>query len=192
MPEQRRLDAAVVSVDGSPMAAELYGRLMLIHVEESVHLPDSFALHFDDPHFELFDQDKFRLGTRVQIAFRAEDDVVVVTSGEVTAISIEPGTTGRHELVVTGLDLTHRLARGPKTRTFLKMSDSDIAAKIAGEYGLDTDIDAVRETHEYVLQAGETDFAFLKRLCGRIGYDFWVSEKKFYFKHKPAGRAKPY
>src|SRR5439155_1060826 len=93
---------------------------------------------------------------------------------------------------VTGLDLTHRLARGPKTRTFLKMSDSDIAAKIAGEYGLDTDIDAVRETHEYVLQAGETDFAFLKRLCGRIGYDFWVSEKKFYFKHKPAGRAKPY
>jgi len=192
VPEQRRLDAAVVSVDGSPMAAELYGRLMLIHVEESVHLPDSFALHFDDPHFELFDQDKFRLGTRVQIAFRAEDDVVVVTSGEVTAISIEPGTTGRHELVVTGLDLTHRLARGPKTRTFLKMSDSDIAAKIAGEYGLDTDIDAVRETHEYVLQAGETDFAFLKRLCGRIGYDFWVSEKKFYFKHKPAGRAKPY
>src|SRR5437764_791566 len=136
------------------MAAELYGRLMLIHVEESVHLPDSFALHFDDPHFELFDQDKFRLGTRVQVAFRAEDDVVVVTSGEVTAISIEPGTTGRHELVVTGLDLTHRLARGPKTRTFLKMSDSDIAAKIAGEYGLDTDIDAVRETHEYVLQAG--------------------------------------
>ena len=75
MPEQRRLDAAVVSIDGSPMAAELYGRLMLVHVDESVHLPDSFALHFDDPHFDLFDQDKFRLGTRIQIAFRAEDDV---------------------------------------------------------------------------------------------------------------------
>src|SRR5256886_6002377 len=174
------------------MPTALYARLMLIHVEESVHLPDSFGLHFDDPHFELFDEDKFRLGTRVQVAFRAEDDVVVVTSGEVTAISIEPGTTGRHELVVTGLDLTHRLARGPKTRTFLKMSDSDIASRIAGEYGLNTDIDSVSETREYVLQAGETDFAFLRRLCGRIGYDFWIAEKKFYFKKKPAGRTKPY
>ncbi len=192
MPEQRRLDAAVITLDGSAMPAALYGRLMLVQVDESVHLPDSFALHFDDPHFELFDEDRFRLGTRVEIAFRAEDDVVVVTSGEVTAISVEPGTSGRHELVVTGLDLTHRLARGPKTRTFLKMTDSDIAARVAGEYGLDTDIDPVTEVREYVFQAGETDFAFLKRLCGRIGYDFWIAEKKFFFKHKPAGRAKPY
>jgi uncharacterized protein involved in type VI secretion and phage assembly len=192
VPEQRRLDVAVIKVDGSPMTAALYGRLMLVHVDESVHLPDSFSLHFDDPHFELFDEDKFRLGTRIEIAFRAEDDVVVVTSGEVTAISVELGTTGRHELVVTGLDLTHRLARGPKTRTFLKMTDSDIASRIASEYSLDTDIDPVTEAREYVLQAGETDFAFLKRLCTRIGYDFWIAEKKFFFKHKPAGRAKPY
>jgi uncharacterized protein involved in type VI secretion and phage assembly len=192
VPEKRRLDAAVITIDGTAMTAALYGRLMLVQVDESVHLPDSFALHFDDPHFELFDEDRFRLGTRVEIAFRAEDDVVVVTSGEVTAITMEPGVSGRHELVVTGLDLTHRLARGPKTRTFLKMTDSDIASRIASEYGLDTDIDPVTEVREYVFQAGETDFAFLKRVCGRIGYDFWIAEKKFFFKHKPAGRAKPY
>src|SRR2546430_9156423 len=165
---------------------------MLVHVEESVHLPDSFALHFDDPHFELFDEDKFRLGTRVEIAFRAEDDVVVVTSGEVTAAAAEPGVPGRHALVVPGHDLTHRLARGPKTRTFLRMTDSDIASRIAGEYGSDTDIDPVTDVREYVFQAGETDCAFRRRLCGRIGYDFWIAEKKFFFKHKPAGRTKPY
>jgi len=175
VPEQRRLDAAVVKVDGSPLPTALYARLMLVHVEESVHLPDSFALHFDDPHFELFDEDRFRLGTRIEIAFRAEDDLVVVTSGEITAISVEPGASGRHELVLTGLDLTHRLARGPKTRTFLRMTESDIAARIAGEYGLDTDIDAVSESREYVLQAGETDYAFLKRIAGRIGYDLWIA-----------------
>lgn len=192
MPEQRRLDAAVVKVDGSPLPTALYARLLLVHVEESVHLPDSFALHFDDPHFELFDEDRFRLGTRIEIAFRAEDDVVVVTSGEVTAISVEPGTSGRHELVLTGLDLTHRLARGPKTRTFLRMTESDIATRIAGEYGLDTDIDAVSEPVEYTLQAGETDYAFLKRLAGRIGYDLWIAERTFFFKQKAEGRSKPF
>src|SRR5256886_10389540 len=174
------------------MPTALYARLMLVHVEESVHLPDSFALHFDDPHFELFDEDRFRLGTRIEIAFRAEDDLVVVTSGEVTAISVEPGTSGRHELVVTGLDLTHRLARGPKTRTFLQMTESDIAGRIAGEYGLDTDIDAVSWAREYVLQAAETDYAFLKRIAGRIGYDLWIAERTFFFKRKAEGRSKPY
>jgi uncharacterized protein involved in type VI secretion and phage assembly len=192
VPEQRRLDAAVIKADGSPLPAALYGRLMLVQVEESVHLPDSFALHFDDPHFELFDEDRFRLGTRIEIAFRAEDDVVVVTSGEITAISVEPGVSGRHELVLTGLDLTHRLARGPKTRTFLRMTESDIAARIAGEYGLDTDIDGVSEARDYVLQAGETDYAFLKRIAGRIGYDVWIAERTFYFKQKAEGRNKPF
>jgi uncharacterized protein involved in type VI secretion and phage assembly len=192
VPEQRRLDAAVIKADGSPLPAQLYGRLMQVHVEESVHLPDSFALHFDDPHFELFDEDRFRLGTRIEIAFRAEDDIVVVTSGEITAISVEPGVSGRHELVLTGLDLTHRLARGPKTRTFMRMTESDIASRIAAEYGLDTDIDGVRESREYTLQAGETDYAFLKRLAGRIGYDLWIAERKFYFKRRAEGRSRPY
>src|SRR5256884_5187061 len=41
-------------------------------------------------------------------------------------------------------------------------------------------------------QAGETYFACLRRLGGRIGYDFWIAEKKFYFKKEPAGRTKPY
>src|SRR5262245_20639975 len=161
---------------------------MRVVVEESVHLPDHFALHFDDSHFELFDEDRFRLGTQVQIAFRADGDAVVVTSGEVTAISVEPGATGRHELVVTGLDLTHRLARGPKSRTFARMTDSGIAARIAGEYGLDADVDATDETREYVLQAGETDYEFLRRLAGRVGYDFWITERTFHFRRKPAGR----
>src|SRR2546421_12889223 len=157
---------------------------MLVHVEESVHLPDSFALHFDDPHFELFDEDRFRLGTRIEIAFRAEDAGVVVTSGEVTAIAVEPGVSGRHELVVTGLDLTHRLARGPKTRTFLRMTDSDIASRIAGEYGLDTDIDPVTDVREYVFQAGENDYAFLKRVAGRVGEAPWIAQGQVHFKRK--------
>src|SRR5262245_60540705 len=109
---------------------------MMVHVEESVQLPDYFILNFDDPLFELFDEDRFRLGTRIEIAFRAEGDAVVVTSGEVTAVSVEPGASGRHELVVSGLDLTHRLARGPKSRSFVNMTDGDIAGSIAGEYGL--------------------------------------------------------
>ena len=65
---------------------------------------------------------------------RADGDPVQVTAGEVTAVAVEQGAAGRHELVITGLDLTHRLTHAPKRRTFQRMSDADIARRIAAEY----------------------------------------------------------
>lgn len=187
----KRLDSVVLTVDGRPLAPELYPLVALVRVEESVQLPDFFAVHFDDPHFELFDKGTFTLGTRLEIAFRAEGDPVVVTSGEITAVAVEPGHTGRHELVLTGFDLTHRLAREPKSRSFQRVTDADIASRIAGEYGLDPDVDGTGATHDYVLQAGETDYAFLRRRAFRIGYDVWVTDRKFCFKKRPRSSATP-
>lgn len=187
----RRLDGVVLTVDGRPLAPELYPQLVLVRVEESVHLPDFFTVHFDDPHFELFDKATFTLGTRMEIAFRAEGDPVVVTAGEVTAIVVEPGVSGRHELVLTGFDLTHRMAREPKSRSFQRVTDADIASRIAGEYGLDADVDGTGATHDYVLQAGETDYAFLRRRAARIGFDVWISDRKFYFKRRPRSSETP-
>jgi phage protein D/phage baseplate assembly protein gpV len=188
---KRRLDGVVLTMDGRPLAPDLYPLVALVRVEESVHLPDYFAIHFDDPHFELFDKGTFTIGTRAEIAFRAEGDPVVVTSGEITAICVEPGASGRHELVLTGFDLTHRLARVPRSRSFQRVTDADIASRIAGEYGLDADIDGTGATHDYVLQAGETDYAFLRRRAARIGFDVWITEKKFYFKKTPRSTIAP-
>jgi phage protein D/phage baseplate assembly protein gpV len=189
--ETKRLDGVVLTVDGRPLAPELYAKIALVRVEESVHLPDFFSVHFDDPHFELFDKDAFPLGTRLEIAFRAEGDPVVVTSGEITAVVVEPGRSGRHELVLTGFDLTHRLAREPKSRSFQRVTDADIATRIAGEYGLDADVDATGASHDYVLQAGETDYAFLRRRAARIGFDVWITGRKFFFKKGPRSSASP-
>jgi uncharacterized protein involved in type VI secretion and phage assembly len=187
----KRLDGVVLTVDGRPLAPELYPRISLVRVEESVHLPDYFAVHFDDPHFELFDKGTFTLGTRLDIAFRAEGDATVVTFGEITAIAVEPGASGRHELVLTGFDLTHRMAREPKSRSFQRVTDADIANRIAGEYGLDAEVDGTGAAHDYVLQAGETDYAFLRRRATRIGFDLWISEHKLYFKKAPRSTATP-
>ena len=188
---KRRLDGVVLTMDGRPLAPELYPLVALVRVEESVQLPDYFAIHFDDPHFELFDKGSYTIGTRVEIAFRAEGDPIVVTTGEITAITVEPGASGRHELVLTGFDLTHRMARVPKSRSFQRITDADIAARIAGEYGLDVDVDGTGATHDYVLQAGETDYAFLRRRASRIGFDVWIAEKTFYFKKTPRSTATP-
>ncbi|HXJ65903.1 MAG TPA: VgrG-related protein [Actinomycetota bacterium] len=188
---ERRLDAAALTVDGADLAEALYDVLALVRVEESVHLPDAFALRFDDPHFDLFDKGTFSLGTKVDIAFSSEQELVTVTRGEVTAMTVEPGPGGRHQLVVTGLDATHRLARGPKTRSFQNMTDADIVSTIARDYDLDTDVDATPEVYEYVLQHSQTDYAFLRDRGERIGFDLYVADGTLYFKRHPESRESP-
>jgi uncharacterized protein involved in type VI secretion and phage assembly len=167
------------------LAADLYPRLRLARVEESVHLPDRFTLRFDDPVFAVFDADTFTLGTVIEVAFRTEADPLVVTEGEVTSIAVEPGASGHHELVVVGLDLGHRLARRSRTRTFAHMSDAAIARQIAAEYGLDADVHADGQSHPYVMQAGQTDWAFLRERAGRTGNDVWVTGRTMHVAPQP-------
>jgi phage protein D/phage baseplate assembly protein gpV len=180
-----------VTVDGSEFATEMYDRLALLRVEESIQLPDAFLIRIDDPHFEVFDAQTFKMGVQVEIAFQGEGQKVTVTKGEVTAISVEQGPGGRHELVLFGLDATHRLHRGPKSRTFNQMTDGDIASQIAGEYGLQTDIDTTREVHDYVVQPGLSDYTFLSARARAIGFDLWVTDQTLFFKESPRAASNP-
>lgn len=183
--DSRRIDTPVIQLDGRPLAADLYPRLRQLRVEESVQLPDRFTIRFDDADFSLFDSAVLTLGTRVQIAFRTTADPLIVTEGEVTSVSVEPGTSGSHELVAVGLDLAHRLARRPRTRTFQGMSDSAIARQVATEYGLEVDVQVRDEAQEYVMQAAQTDWAFLRERASRNGHDVWVTGRTLHMAPTP-------
>ena len=186
-----RLDGAVITVDSRQLSAELHTKLTSVRVEESVVLPDVFELRFEDAYFTLFDAKTLTVGQSVEIAMRAQGAPVRLTSGEVTSIAVEPGSGGRHELVVTGMDLSHRLARTTRRRTFSSMSDADIAGQIAREYSLQADVEATGATHDLVLQANETDLAFLRRRAARDGQTVWITEKTLHLRKRPAGQQVP-
>ena len=191
MADDAHISSVTISVDGQALSPELYLALSLVRVEESVQLPDAFVVRFSDPHFELFDQMKFKVGTKIDIAFTGKGEPVTVTKGEVTALSIEQGAGGRHELVLSGLDISHRLVKGPKTRSFQQMTDADIVSQIAGEHGFDSDIDPTGEVNEYVLQTSQSDYAFLKSRAERIGFDMWIADEVLYFKKEPRAVTAP-
>ena len=186
-----RLDGAILTVDSRQLSAELHSRLTCVRVEESVVLPDLFELRFEDAYFRLFDAKTVTVGQSVEIAMRAEGSPMRITTGEVTSISVEPGAGGRHELVVTGMDLSHRLARTTRRRTFSSMSDADIATQIAGEYSLQADVEATGITHDLVMQANETDLSFLRRRAARNGQTVWITERTLHVRRRPAGQRVP-
>ena len=77
---------------------------------------------------------------------------------------LEPHFSFGHQptFTVPGYDRRHRFGRGRKTRTFVQQKDSDIAAQIAGEAGLHAQSIDSSVTHEYILQANQTDMEFLQ------------------------------
>ncbi|MEX0761911.1 MAG: VgrG-related protein [Dehalococcoidia bacterium] len=185
------VDVVQVKVDQQVIADNVHDQLALVSVEESVALPDQFRIHFYDPLFELFDRKLFKIGSKVQVAFRSEGQLTTVIDGEVTTIKLDQGQHTLDELVIAGFDLSHRLHKQAKSPTFLKMSDDAIVRKIAGENGLQADVDSTGITHDYLLQRNQTDYEFLRERADRNGFDFWVTDRKLFFKKKPQGAGSP-
>ncbi len=185
-----RLKVPVVKVAGSEIGAELAEALRELRVEQALNVPDTFTLRFEDADFDLFGAGTFDIGKAITISFRDEDTNQVVIAGEITAIGVEQGPTGRHELVVSGYDKAHRLARGTVVRTFLNQKDSDIVGAIARERGLSAATDTSPTVHPYVLQEID-DYAFISARARAVGFDWWVSNGTLNFKKRKAAGSKP-
>jgi uncharacterized protein involved in type VI secretion and phage assembly len=104
-----------------------------------------------------------------------------VFSGEIATIAPQFEAEGC-VLAVRGYDVSHKLNRSRKTRTFQDMTASDIAAKIIGEAGLPQVVEATSDVHPFEQQSNETDWDFLWRLAARVSYELVCAEGKIHFR----------
>ena len=171
--------------DGTALTGVAEARLVRSVVDTHLHLPGMFVLTFRDTTGAVLADAGISIGTRVQVWGGAVEDRRArrLITGEVTAIE------GRYEYltgftVVRGYDLGHRLQRVRRTRTFVNMTDSDIASQIAREGGLPLgEITPTSVVHDHLGQCGETDWDFLKQRAREIGYEFGMTDDgKFRFR----------
>lgn len=179
--------SAVVLVGAGPgraLPVAVHDRLVRSVVDTNLHLPGMFELTFYDNAGDTVRLGGLDIGTTVQVwggAPDAQTGTRLIT-GEVT------GLEGRFEsstcfTVVRGYDVTHRLQRARRTRTFLNMTDSDIAARLAREAGLtETRIDPSTTTHPHLGQCDQTDWDFLGQRAAEIGYELSASDGVFHFR----------
>jgi phage protein D len=92
--------------------------------------------------------------------------------------------------VIRGYDKSHRFQRISRTRTFVDMTDSDIAKQIARDAKFSPKDIAVEDsstTHEHLSQIAQTDWDFLRQRAHEIGFETGVANGTFYF--RPASKA---
>ena len=177
-----------ILVNGSTLPVEVAAYVVQVSVEEDTELPDMFSLEIvatddlEDQFLWVDDEDLFAVGNSVEVKLGYDDQLTSIFKGEMTGLEPSFNSDRLPALVVRGYDRRHRLARGRRTRTFLKKKDSDIAEQIAREAKLTPDTVDSGITHDYVLQADRTDFEFLLERASRIGYEVVVEDKTLNFK----------
>jgi phage protein D len=170
--------------DGQELSEENKSRLVHTVVDTHLHLPDMFEITFEDSANAILHA--VHIGSAVEVYGGAPATTMaeMLIAGEVTSIE------GDYEdsvmrTVIRGYDKSHRLQRVCRTRTFVDMTDADIAKKIALDAKFspkDIEIEDSRTTHKHTSQIAQTDWDFLMYRAREIGYEVGVAGGTFYFR----------
>ena len=172
---------------GLPLRPDVERLLTRVVVDTHLHLPDTFELTFLDEEGHIATDAGLKIGVGVEVYGGAavSQQAEKLISGEVT--SIEAICADLHVYtVVRGYEQAHRLQKARRTRTFVNMTDSDVARKVAKDAGLTVgDVDETSTAHDHLAQMAQTDWEFLKQRARENGYETGVVGGKFYFRRPP-------
>ncbi len=179
-------EATSISVTVNQQSHTLMDDLLEVTVENSLHLPDVATLTLNDSSLQWIDKDTLAPGKTLQVSAKAGQSQTEHKLFDGEIVELEPDySPSTQKFVIRAFDRLHRLSRGRQVETYLNMTDSDIASKIASKLGLSPEVDATNQVHDFVMQKNETHLEFLQARAALIGYLVWVDEKKLHFEKPP-------
>jgi phage protein D len=137
--------------------------------------------------FLYFDRKKLDFGKEMQL--KLESDVLF--DGRVTAIEAEFGEGHGPEIAVLLEDRLQDLRMTRRTRTFTDVSDADVMKRLAGDHGLTPTVDVSGPTHKVLVQANQSDLAFLRERARAAGAELWIEGRTLYAKTRSARTGTP-
>jgi phage protein D len=174
---------ATLFIDGARLSRRDLGRIERVVVEQAASTPDECVIELrigkDEPAEFPFD-----VGSALEIRLDGGTGAEAFFKGEIAAIEAEY-EKAESTVVVRGFDRLHRLRRGRRTKTWEDVSDADLAARIAAEHGLQSDVEPTGLRSAYVFQNNQTDLDFLRRRAERVGFEIDVEDDVLRFRRAP-------
>lgn len=126
------------------------------------------------------DGDRFNPGKRFELwmGYYGRDRLRLMLTGEITGLKPAFPSSGPPTLVVSGMNVLHRLRRVKRSVAFRGQTDSEIARAVCGQLGVEVRTPNERDEtpNDYVLQANQYDIVFLLSRARRVGYELVVEE----------------
>lgn len=183
----RHVSDFYLKLDGADAPLELVRDILDITIENSLHLPDVATLVINDRRLTWVDDSRLAPGKTLVVNVRRNRATETIFDGEVVEVEPHFDVEGAR-VVVRAFDRLHRLARGRYARTFLNVTDSDVIQQIAGEAGLQAQVDATSRVHEYLVQWNQTNLEFLRERAAALGYLLYVDGRKLFCVKPPSAR----
>lgn len=187
-PDRFLLSSFEILVNGTQLPVEVESHINVVMVDDNIDMPGMFLFELTDSDARegetplIDDLDLFSLGNVVEVKMGYADELETLIIGEITGLEPEFVLDGLPVLTIRGYDRSHHFLRGRKTRTFVEQKDSEIVEKIASEAGLTAEVEDSEVLHPYVVQANQTDMAFLQDRAKRIQYEVVIEDKTLFFR----------
>ena len=166
--------------------------LRQVRVAQSVHVPATMSLTFEDPAYSLLDEGMFEIGKSVEILLSDGSDQAAlepVFSGLITGIGVEQsmGEDRIPMLVVDATDRSHALATVSAFKAWPKTHPGTIIEAIAKRHGLTAEIDnrAIEVWAGRHRMQTTSDRHFLWQLAVESGCEWFVEGETLRFRFRP-------
>lgn len=124
--------------------------------------------------FQHFGRDQLEFGKALKVTL----DTATLFDGRISAITAKFPDGGPPQVGVCAEDRLQDLRMTRRTRTFADASLGDVLQRIAGDHGLQADVDASGETYKLLAQVNQSDLAFARDLARREDAQVWVEGSK--------------
>lgn len=133
-----------------------------------------------EPGYLYFDRQEIDFGSELAVVGMAGDEGVTIFEGRVRALEGHntQGEPPRLVVIAEGRFFEMRVTR--RTRIFEEITDADVIQQIAGEHGLQAQVDLEGPTHTLLAQVDQSDLAFMRQLARRLDRVVWLEGDTLY------------
>jgi len=181
----------VVSIDGTPLTGSYEGFITMIRVREAAdHLMSTAEVTIFNQDGRFTDDSKFKPYKTLEVSLGFRTTGLVKREKFITLQPkfVFPSEAAEYPMITLfGVSQEMLLSRTEKRRTWKNMRESEVAEKIAAEYGWSADVQSTTTLLDEICQTSVTDWHMLDKMARHHGYSLYVEKDVLHF-HPPRFR----
>jgi hypothetical protein len=174
-----------ITIEGEDILKKYLIEVTNVTFEDALDASDRFSFTINDPTLKWLDSGLFEVGKTVEIKMGYLDKLTTMILGEVITVRPSFQSDSTPEIEISGYDLSHQFTRLCKHKTWKNKRDSEVVEEIVRsdriKYKLKADIKKTEVVLTEIVQDGETDYTFIRKLADRNFFEFFVRERNLYF-----------
>ncbi len=178
--------AFTVEINGTRLSADLARYIVDLSIVNERNSLDSLTMTLANPYPQMRwthsdDASMFKEDNAIKVRVGYVDQQQPLFDGKITIVSPNFPESGLPTVGISGASWLETLRRNIHTRTFLDMTDKQIAEKIIGDAGLQAAVEETTTKNPYLIQRNQSDWKFLVGRARLINFEIFGDGKTVKF-----------